>query len=156
VPLTDIVIRREPIDSPAAAELIRALNDELLRRYPEPGATHFRLEAEEVREGQGAFFVVYSGAEPIGCGAVRIVGPASAEIKRMYVQPAHRGRGVGTALLRALESEARLLGAARVVLETGERQRESLALYRRAGYAEIPRFGEYVNSPLSLCMGKEL
>lgn len=156
MPVTDIIFRREPIDSPAAAELIRALNDELLRLYPEPGGTHFRLEAEEVAEGQGAFFVVYLGAEAVGCGAVRVIGGASAEIKRMYVRPANRGRGAGAALLAALESEARRLGATRVVLETGDRQREALAFYQRAGYAEIPRFGEYVNSPLSHCMGKEL
>lgn len=154
--VAEIAFRREPIDSPVAVELIRALNIELLRHYPEPGATHFCLAAEEVAEGQGAFFVVDLGAEAVGCGAVRLIGPALAEIKRMYVKPAHRGRGVGAALLAALESEARLLGAARGVLETGNRQREVLALYRRAGYAEIPHFGEYVNSPLSFCMGKEL
>ena len=67
-----------------------------------------------------------------------------------------RGRGVGRALLAALEDEARSLGAKRLVLETGERMREAVALYERTGFTVIPPFGEYVGAPLSLCMAKEL
>jgi GNAT superfamily N-acetyltransferase len=74
----------------------------------------------------------------------------------MYVAPEERGRGVGRALLAALEAAARALGLSRLVLETGDRQREAIALYRRAGFRDIPPFGEYVGSPLSVCMGKEL
>ena len=80
----------------------------------------------------------------------------TAEIKRMYTLPAMRGRGLAGRLLAALEDEARELGARRLVLETGERQPESLAVYRRAGFVEIPLFGEYVGSPLSICMEKHL
>jgi len=67
-----------------------------------------------------------------------------------------RGRGVGLAVLHALEAEARRLGIRRLVLETGVRQHEALALYQRVGYSPIPPFGEYLGSPLSLCLGKEL
>ncbi len=74
----------------------------------------------------------------------------------MYVVPAARGARVGAAILDALEGEARALGVGRLVLETGERQPEALALYRRAGFVAIPRFGEYVGSELSLCMAKAL
>jgi GNAT superfamily N-acetyltransferase len=72
----------------------------------------------------------------------------------MYVSPEERGRGVGRALLEALESEALALGLSCLVLETGVRQSEATALYRRAGFREIPPFGEYLGSPLSLCMAK--
>ena len=66
-------------------------------------------------------------------------------------------RDVGAAHLAAeLERQARTLGARELVLETGDRQPESLAVYRRAGFRKIPRFGEYLDSPLSLCMGKAL
>lgn len=149
-------IRREPLDGAPALALIAALNDELLARYPEEGATHFRLDRDEVAPERGAFLLARLGGDPVGCGAVRRLDAEAAEIKRMYVVPAVRGRGVGQAILTALEVEARRLGVIRLVLETGARQPESLALYRRAGFAEIPRFGEYLDSALSLCMAKAL
>ena len=151
-----VVIRRAPLDALAARALIADLNAELLARYPEEGATHFRLDADEVAPGRGVFVVAWRGEAAIGCGAVRRLETALAEIKRMYVVPAARGTGVGGKILATLEDEARALAVRRLVLETGERQPEALALYRRAGFVEIPRFGAYVDSPLSLCMAKAL
>lgn len=121
-------IRRAPLESQAAAALIAALNREISAIYPEDGATHFRLDAREVEPGRGAFLVARLGGRACGCGAVRSLGPGTVEIKRMYVAPEARGRGIGTALLSALEAEARALGAVRLVLETGERQRNAVAL----------------------------
>lgn len=141
--------------SPAAQSLIRALNDELTERYPEDGANHFRLDPDEVQPGKGVFLLGRLNATPVACGAVRRDGD-QAEIKRMYVVPELRGQGIAKKLLALLEVEARRLGASRLVLETGDRQPESLALYERAGFVRIERFGEYVNSPLSVCMGKEI
>lgn len=149
-------IRRETLAAAAAGTLIRALNAELEARYPEEGANHFRLDPEEVAAGRGAFLIAYQDGEPVGCGAVRRIDGPAAELKRMYVVPARRGHGVGGALLAALEAEGRRLGAVRLVLETGARQTEAVALYTRAGFAPIPAWGEYVDSPLSLCLGKEL
>ena len=143
--------------SDAASSLIGQLNAELSALYPEPGANHFRLDPDEVAPGRGAFLVAYADGAPVGCGAVRRLDERDAELKRMFVQPALRGRGIGRALLAALEEQARRLGAGRLVLETGTRQVEALALYRRAGYVDIPLYGEYVASPeTSVCMGKEL
>src|SRR4029079_7952801 len=73
------------------------------------------------------------------------------ELKRMYVKPAERGNGFGKLILEALEEEARALGAARVVLENSVAQPESIGLYQRAGYEEIPCFGAYAGEPLSRC-----
>jgi putative acetyltransferase len=92
----------------------------------------------------------------VTCGAIRCIAVGIAEVKRMYVVPAARGRGFSRVLLSALEETARELGMRRLVLETGPRQAEALGLYKRAGYAPIPKFGEYVASELSLCMGKDL
>ena len=122
--------------------------------YPEEGANHFRLEAKEVEEGSGAFLVVYDRGNPVGCGAIRRLDRHTAEIKRMYVDPAARRRGIGRIILEALEAEARKLAASRIVLETGERQRAALGLYESRGFTRIPPFGEYENSPLSICMEK--
>jgi len=151
-----VELRPETLDSLVARRLIAALNAELLGRYPEEGATHFRLAPDEVGPGRGAFLVAYRVGEPVGCGAVRRIETAAAEIKRMYVVPAARGGGVGTTILAGLETAARGLAVRRLVLETGERQPEAIALYRRAGFDVIPRFGEYVDSALSLCMAKML
>ena len=159
-------IAPEAITSGVAATLIASLNAELSTEYPEPGANHFRLDPTEVAAGAGVFLVAREDGRPVGCGAVRcLVEPALVselgakvgEIKRMYVAAEVRGTGIGRAVLDRLEKEARLLGLTRVVLETGTRQTRALALYRRAGYAEIPAYGEYTASTAtSVCMAKDL
>jgi len=152
----DVGIQRRDILSPDAQALIAALNGELASTYPEEGATHFRLDPSEVAEGIGAFLVAFRAGVPVGCGAVRRIDARTGELKRMYVTPEVRGQGVGQALLVALQAEARRLGLARVVLETGVRQARALSLYERNGFARIAPFGEYVGSPLSVCMAKDL
>jgi GNAT superfamily N-acetyltransferase len=151
-----IEIRREELTCRVVQQLISALNAELEERYPEEGANFFRLHAEEVADGRGAFLVAYCDGRPIGCGAVRRNEPGIAEIKRMYVAPEARGRGFGRRVLDELEAVARQLGVRRLVLETGPRQPEALALYRNAGYVDIPLFGEYIGSEFSVCMAKDL
>jgi len=153
----DISLRREELTSDAAQGLIKALNTELSGAYAEAGANHFSLNAAEVAPGQGGFFIAYLGDRPVGCGAVRLLDPATAELKRMYVEPALRGSGIGRRLVETLEVEARALGATRLVLETGTRQLNALALYARCGFTRIPLYGEYLASPAtSVCLGKEL
>jgi putative acetyltransferase len=149
-------IVKESLETRVAQELIFSLNNELSERYPEPGATHFQLAAEEVADGRGAFLVAYLDSRAVACGALRTIEPGLGEIKRMFVRPTARGRGIGRAVLDALEAEARQLGLRRLVLETGSRQAEALALYQRAGYSRIPAFGDYLDSPLSVCMAKDL
>jgi putative acetyltransferase len=155
-PADALAIRREDLGSPAVQRLMEPLNAELRARYPEPGATHFRLDAEEVAANKGAFLIGYLHGEPVACGAIRCIDEGVAEIKRMYVIPSVRGRGFSRSILAALEENARKIAVRRLVLETGPRQLEALALYRRAGFVPIPRFGEYTISELSLCMGKDL
>jgi putative acetyltransferase len=151
-----VEIRREELSSPSAQQLILALNAELEDRYPEEGANFFRLDPEEVVYGRGAFLIAYMGGQPVGCGAVRRVEPTVAEIKRMYVDPSARNRRVGRRIVDALEGEARRLGATRLLLETGPRQPEAIALYQHAGFSEIPLYGEYIGSQFSVCMAKDL
>jgi putative acetyltransferase len=155
--LETIAIERAELGAEASRALIDSLNAELGGAYPEPGATHFNLDPEEVAEGRGAFLVVYRDKTPVGCGAVRLLDADTAELKRMYVSPAVRGKGLGRRLVAALEAEARALGVRRLVLETGVRQVAALALYRATDFHPIPLYGEYCLSPeTSVCLGKEL
>jgi hypothetical protein len=78
--------------SDAATVLISALNAELSALYPEPGATRFRLDPDEVAPGRGAFLVAYADGAPVGCGAVRLLDDRHAELKRMYVGMRSRHR----------------------------------------------------------------
>jgi len=153
----NLVVRREALESEAARTLIGALNAELSGTYPEPGATHFRLDGDDVGEGRGAFVVAYMDGVAVGCGAVRKMEGETAELKRMYVAPEARGKGIGRAVLEALEAEARRLGVKTLLLETGIRQAAATAMYRSAGYRDIPPYGEYVASAAtSICMAKDL
>jgi len=152
-----ITIARVELTAEVSRALIDSLNAELSGVYPEPGANRFHLDPEEVADGRGTFLVVYRGGTPVGCGALRLLDAETAELKRMYVSPIVRGKGLGRRLVAALEAEARALGVRRLVLETGVRQAAALALYRATGFHPIPLFGEYCLSPeTSVCLGKVL
>jgi len=158
--MAEIVVARADLASDVALRLITALNAQILARYPEDGATHFDLDLDEVKPGRGLFVIAWEGERAVGCGAVRrLSGPGldnAGEVKRMFVIAEARGRRIGERILDRLETEVRALGLTRMLLETGERQVEALALYRRAGFVRIERFGQYVDSPLSVCMEKRL
>ena len=161
-----MIFEREELTSPVANGLLSALNAELTAEYPQAGATHFSLDRDEVAPGEGAFVVGRWAGSPVACGAVRCLrsarlvrelGENAGELKRMYVVPEFRGRGISHQLLQHLEDEARALGVHRLVLETGARQLAALALYERAGFTRIPLYGEYAGSPeTSVCMSKAL
>ena len=152
-----ITIARAELTADASRALIESLNAELSGIYATPGASHFRLEPDEVTGGRGAFLIVYHEGTPVGCGAVRLIDAGTAELKRMYVSPSLRGKGLGRRLVAALESEARALGVRRLVLETGIWQAAALALYRGAGFEPIPLYGEYRRTAeTSVCLGKDL
>ncbi|MGY1735965.1 GNAT family N-acetyltransferase [Geodermatophilus sp. SYSU D00684] len=87
----------------------------------------------------------------VGCGALRALGDDVAEVKRMYVAPEARGRGVSKVVLAGLEAAARERGWTTLRLETGPRQPEAIALYEGAGYRPIPAFGAYVDAPGAGC-----
>jgi putative acetyltransferase len=159
--VTPVEVRDEPLDSPVAQDLIAELNAELSRDY-KPEERFHSLAAEEVADGAGAFVVAWLDGAAAGCGAVRLLpedgplGAAVGELKRMYVRPALRGRGLSRRILSELEARAAALGAARVVLETGIYQPAAIALYESSGYINVPRFGPYVASPTSVCYEKRL
>jgi putative acetyltransferase len=100
--------------------------------------------------------VVYYDGKPVGCGAFKQIEEGITEIKRMYVSPEARCRGVGAMVLKELEQWSAELGYRACVLETGKRQFEAVALYRRSGYQEIPNYGQYSGVENSVCFEKTL
>ncbi len=103
-----------------------------------------------------AVIVAYERAQAIGCGAFKAHGDSKAEIKRMFVLPDFRGRGVAMEILTHLEAWAREQGFSSTVLETGKKQPEAIRLYQKAGYQIIPNFDPYINVENSVCMEKHL
>jgi GNAT superfamily N-acetyltransferase len=146
-----------PFDHPDAAPLIADLQQYFVVRYGEEDMTP--VDPAEFAPPHGLFLIAYLYDRAVACGGWRVHdGPdgPEAELKRMYVSPAARGRGVGRAVLAELERTAANAGYPRMVLETGTKQPEALALYQSAGYAEVPRFGYYANEPSAVHLGKTI
>lgn len=146
-----------PFDHPDAAPLIAELQQFFVVRYGEEDMTP--VDPAEFAPPRGLFLIAYLDDRAVACAGWRVHdGPdgPEAELKRMYVGPAARGRGVGRAVLAELERTAVEAGHSRMVLETGLKQPEALALYRSAGYVEVPKFGYYANVPSAVHLGKEI
>ena len=111
-------------------------------------------EAAMFEPPDGVFLVVRGDGRAIACGGVCRFDETRAELKRMYVVPDARGRGLGRRLLDELEAHARRLGYAGIVLETGELQTEALGLYVSSGYEPIPGYGAYAARAWSRCCEK--
>ena len=149
-------ISAEPFDSPDAQRLIAALDAGLAELYPPEQRFGPNLKAQHLEDGRGTFLVARDGGRAVGCGAIRLLDATTAEVKRMYVEPDQRGKGVGRTVLARLESAAQQLGARRLVLETGSYSADALALYRGAGFTQVDCWGEYATSPTSVCLEKKL
>ncbi|GAB3069572.1 GNAT family N-acetyltransferase [Micromonospora schwarzwaldensis] len=96
------------------------------------------------------------GGRAVGCGGLQTLDADTGELKRMYVRPAYRGRGIARQLLLALEELAFRQGHRTVCLETGTYLPAAIGLYRSSGYQPIPVYGEYVDNPYSVCFAKQL
>jgi GNAT superfamily N-acetyltransferase len=146
-------IEERPWNDPVGTALRRAQRAELDARYGcddhEPGPPPSGADVSY-------FVVATSGGRAIGCGALRRLDGSSAEVKRMYVVPEARGTGVADAILGVLENAAAERGWTTLRLETGTLQPDAQRFYRRAGYHEIPLFGSYVGSELSVCFERRL
>jgi GNAT superfamily N-acetyltransferase len=136
-------VRIEAAD-PRSAEvdaLVTAYVEEMQATFDYQTARGMPTTPEDFDAGRGRFLVVRDDdGTPIGCGGVRLLDPATAEVKRMWLQPNARGRGLGRELLAALERAAVDLGASRGVLDTFDVLGPAMALYRNAGWLEVPAY----------------
>lgn len=148
------IIKVSPLEHQDAITLIKELDTELLQKYP--GDSVHTLDLQKTTEENSVFLVGYIKEQAVACGAISQLSGQIAEIKRVYVKPQARGQGLSKLMLNQLEKEALQMNFTILRLETGTRQPESLGLYRKAGYTNIPKFGEYVDDPFSVCMEKKL
>jgi putative acetyltransferase len=148
-----IAILPERPDGDDARALIAELDAYLIPLYP-PASQHGypveKLIAEKVD-----FFVLRMDGAAAACGGLKFYD-GSAEVKRVYVRPDFRGRGLGRAMMEHLERHAVSRGASILRLETGILQKEAIGLYEAMGYREIEAFGEYLPDPLSRFYEKRL
>jgi GNAT superfamily N-acetyltransferase len=139
-----ITIASAPADGPEAVACLQAYYDELDERFPEGfdvDATT-SADAHELTPPRGDLLLVRHHDRPVGVGCVKMLGDgASAEVKRMWIAPSHRGRGLGARLLAELERRARELGASRAVLDT-RRLLGAVSLYERNGYRATGPFND--------------
>lgn len=140
-------------DHPDAGPLIDGSQYEDLVRFGQEDQTP--VDPADFAAPHGLFLVGYLDGLAVACGGWRAHG-IDAELKRMYVAPEARRRGLARSILSELERSATEAGRHRMILETGTRQPEALALYDAAGYVEVARFGYYADDPETVHLGKEL
>jgi putative acetyltransferase len=100
--------------------------------------------------------VAFDDKKPVGCGAIKENGEGIMEVKRMYVTPEKRNRGLASEILKELENWALEMSYNKCILETGKRQPDAISLYKKNGYAIIPNYGQYTGVENSVCFQKLL
>ena len=134
-------------------ELVRKLDADLAER---DGKDHsFYAQFNKIDRIKYAL-VAYENEKPVGCGAMKEYEAVSMEIKRMYVIPESRGKGIASNILSALENWASELSFTRCLLETGKRQPEAIQLYMKNGYEPVENYGQYIGIENSVCFKKGL
>ena len=134
-------------------KLVLLLDEELAQR---DGEEHAFYDQFNKIENINNVIVAYAGQQPVAAGAFKKFSPDAVEIKRMFVKPDFRGRGIAFQILQQLENWAAEFGYSYCILETGKKQPEAIALYKKSGYKVIPNYGQYKNVSNSVCMQKEI
>ncbi|WP_329339862.1 GNAT family N-acetyltransferase [Streptomyces sp. NBC_01352] len=155
--------RRVPFDHPDAVKLNDQVQAEYHLRYGD-GGDATPLDPSDFDPPNGIYLIAYDeDGTPVATGGWRCQDTngegnldGDAEVKRMYVIDAMRGRGLARRMLAALEEDARAAGRRRMVLETGTEQPEAIALYTSSGYEPCGKFGYYRHFESSRCFAKEL
>jgi putative acetyltransferase len=148
-----IQIIRTDSDNLDFIELVRCLDADLAER---DGSEHsFYAQFNKIDKIKYVV-VAYDDGKPVGCGAIKEYVPKAMEVKRMYTMPEGRGRGAASKVLAELELWAAELSYEKCILETGKRQPEAIALYKKNGYKLIPNYGQYAEVENSVCFEKEI
>lgn len=146
-------IIRTNSDNPHFRQLVVLLDGDLTLRYGELQKHYSQFNHIDFLD---TVVIAYEEGIPAACGCFRQFQAGTIEIKRMFVKPEFRGRGISRLILSELEKWAVELGYTKSVLETGNLQEEAIHLYHRSGYSEIPNYGNYKGTETSICMSKIL
>jgi GNAT superfamily N-acetyltransferase len=149
-----IELKRTNSTDPDFRSLITQLDDELNERYGELMQSTYDQHNHII--DIATVVVAYNNDIPAGCACFKKYDNASAEIKRMFVKNAERGKGIANKILSELELWAKENGFVYAILETGDKQHEAIALYQKLGYAITPNYGQYADLATSICMRKKL
>ncbi len=134
-------------------ELVKYLDADLAERDGEEHSFYAQLnKIDRIKY----VVVAYHNEKPLGCGAIREYEPNTMEVKRMYVSPGSRGKGIATKILSELENWTTELYYERCILETGKKQPEAIRLYKKNGYNVIPNYGKYKGIENSICFEKQI
>lgn len=144
---------RTTSDNPDFQNLTSELDDELCRIY-----NTNKEDYEEYNRitGLPTVLLAYENDVAIACGCFKQFDRQRIELKRMFVKPVFRGKGIASIMVAELEKWAGELGYQTAILETGIGQPEAIALYRKLGYTDIPHFGEFPEESRSVCLGKKI
>lgn len=148
----NINIEEIAYDHPVLKELTQELDDYLRVRYPESSVHAVNLQENEIEKKY--FIIAYADEFPVGCCAIRHINNTVCELKRMYIREKFRGNKLGEKMYQFLEELAKSKNYKSIKLETGYEQPESIVLYKKMGFYEIPKYGEYVHDPHSICFEK--
>jgi len=145
-------------ESPDSADALKLLNelDVELWRHPYPPQSRHAFSVDKLLRENVAFFVARVDDTAAACGGIKLFAADYGEVKRMYVRPTYRGRGLGKAILDHLANYARQQQLSVLRLETGIYQVDAIGLYDHWGFERRPPFGEYREDPLSVYFEKRL
>jgi putative acetyltransferase len=146
-------LKRTNNQNPDFLYLIPLLDKDLRSRYQ---ALQDTYDQHNVIVNVDTVVIAYEDGQAVGCGCFKQFDESSVEMKRMYVEPAYRRKGISSAILNELEDWAAESGFTIAVLETGDRQDEAIALYKKQGYSIIPNYPPYEGMATSICMQKSL
>lgn len=146
-----IHLLRTNSENPDFIELVKQLDSELAATDGKDHAFYSQFnKIDKIK----FVIIAYENGTAIGCGAIKEFSQEATEVKRMFTVPTGRGRKVATSILKELEIWAKELSYKKCVLETGRRQPEAIALYKKNGYSSIPNYGQYVGVDNSVCFEK--
>jgi putative acetyltransferase len=148
-----IRITRTDSDNQDFIDLVKYLDVDLAKR---DGNEHsFYAQFNKINKIKYVV-VAYENSQPVGCGAIKEYSPNTMEVKRMYTLPENRGKGIASKVLTELETWAAELPYEKCILETGKKQPEAIAFYKKNGYKLIPNYGQYAGIENSVCFEKDI
>lgn len=149
--MQNLKLVRTDSENPDFIKLVKLLDDDLRIR---DGDEHSFYAQFNKIDSLKNVVVAYSEDTAVSCGALKKYDDDTAEVKRMFTLPEHRGKGIAAQVLNELESWAGEEGFNSCVLETGKKQPEAIRLYEKSGYMLIPNYGQYAGIENSVCMKK--